>query len=348
MAYPPAISEDNLANPINIICKKKEVSPMKKIIALVISIMLLVPFAAMAQDKVTVGIAQFAVHGSLDNCREGFVQGMAEEGFIENENVVYEVQNAQADMGLAAQIASNFVDNKVDLICAIATPMAVVSANTADGKIPLVYSAVSDPVAAELSNEDGLGQGPITGTSDTLPVAKQLSTIRAMLPEAKTIGILYTVGEVNSQVQLKTYEELAPAQGFTIESMAITTGGDISLAVPNLLSKVDCVTMLLDNTVVQYLDVVLDTADEKKIPVFGSEIEQVVKGCVASEGIDYIALGRSTGIIAARVLKGEDAAAIPFEIFQESKLYINTEKLEYLGIQMPEDLAQDAVAVPLT
>ena len=319
---------------------------MKKIIALVLSVLLLVPFVSLAADKTyTVGIAQYAVHGSLDNCREGFIEGMAQEGFVEGQNVVYEVQNAQADTSLAVQIASNFVANKVDLICAIATPMAVISFNAADGALPVVYSAVSDPVEAELSNTEKMGLGPVTGTSDTLPVAKQLSSIRAMMPEAKTIGILYTVGEVNSQVQLKPYQDLAPAQGFAIEAVAITTGSDIALAVPGLLSKVDCVSMLLDNTVVQYLDVVLDAADEKKIPVFGSEIEQVAKGCAASEGIDYLALGRSTGVIAARVLKGEDAASIPYEVFEESKLYINIEKLEYLGIMMPEALAKDAIGV---
>ena len=318
---------------------------MKKMMTVLIAVTLLAAMAlpAAAEEKIKVGIAQFAVHPSLDNCREGFLQGLAQEGFKDGENITVEVLNAQADMGQAAQIAENMTAKGVQLICAIATPMAVVCANTADGKIPVVYSAVSDPVAAKLADEKGMGDGPVTGTSDTLPVEKQLKAIRALLPNAKRIGILYTVSEVNSSVQLKAYQEKAPEYGFEIEAAAINTGADIAIAAPGLVSRVDCLSMLLDNTVVQYLDVVLDEADAKGIPVFGSEIEQVRLGCAAAEGIDYVALGVQTGEMAARVLKGEDAAAIPFETIRESKLYINEEKLEKLNLKLPDGM--DAVPV---
>lgn len=318
---------------------------MKKMMTLLIAVTLLAAMAlpAAAEEKIKVGIAQFAVHPSLDNCREGFLQGLAQEGFKDGENITVEVLNAQADMGQAAQIAENMTAKGVQLICAIATPMAVVCANTADGKIPVVYSAVSDPVAAKLADEKGMGDGPVTGTSDTLPVEKQLKAIRALLPNAKRIGILYTVSEVNSSVQLKAYQEKAPEYGFEIEAAAINTGADIAIAAPGLVSRVDCLSMLLDNTVVQYLDVVLDEADAKNIPVFGSEIEQVRLGCAAAEGIDYVALGIQTGQMAARVLRGEDAAAIPFENIKESKLYINEEKLAALNLVLPDGM--DAVNV---
>lgn len=318
---------------------------MKKMMTVLIAVTLLAAMAlpAAAEEKIKVGIAQFAVHPSLDNCREGFLQGLAQEGFKDGENITVEVLNAQADMGQAAQIAENMMAKGVQLICAIATPMAVVCANTADGKIPVVYSAVSDPVAAKLADEKGMGDGPVTGTSDTLPVEKQLKAIRALLPNAKRIGILYTVSEVNSSVQLKAYQEKAPEYGFEIEAAAINTGADIAIAAPGLVSRVDCLSMLLDNTVVQYLDVVLDEADAKNIPVFGSEIEQVRLGCAAAEGIDYVALGIQTGQMAARVLRGEDAAAIPFENIKESKLYINEEKLAALNLVLPDGM--DAVNV---
>ena len=318
---------------------------MKKMMTVLIAVTLLAAMAlpAAAEEKIKVGIAQFAVHPSLDNCREGFLQGLAQEGFKDGENITVEVLNAQADMGQAAQIAENMTAKGVQLICAIATPLAVVCANTADGKIPVVYSAVSDPVAAKLADEKGMGDGPVTGTSDTLPVEKQLKAIRALLPNAKRIGILYTVSEVNSSVQLKAYQEKAPEYGFEIEAAAINTGADIAIAAPGLVSRVDCLSMLLDNTVVQYLDVVLDEADAKNIPVFGSEIEQVRLGCAAAEGIDYVALGIQTGQMAARVLRGEDAAAIPFENIKESKLYINEEKLAALNLVLPDGM--DAVNV---
>lgn len=315
---------------------------MKKILAIGLTLVLLITLPAVMADEpiLQVGIAQFAVHGSLDNCREGFIQGMLEHGFEEGVNVTYDYQNAQADMGLAAGIASKFVNNNYSLIAAIATPMAVVSVNTADGKIPVVYSAVSSPKEAGLATAEGLGEGLTTGTSDELPVEKQLQTIRALQPDAKVIGILYTLSETNSAVQVKQYQDLAPKYGFTVEATGIATGADVALAAPALLKKADLVTMVLDNTVVQYLDAVLDAAEPLKKPIYGSEIEQVVRGCVAAEGLDYFALGRQTGHLAARVLKGEDAAAIPYETISESALYYNPQALEALGLTLPAELLE--------
>jgi putative ABC transport system substrate-binding protein len=313
---------------------------MKKLTALLLAFVVLSTLggAIAAEKTYRVGIAQFAVHGSLDNCREGFIQGLAEAGFKEGKNLVIEYQNAQADMGIAAGIAAAFVDTQVDLICAIATPMAIVCNNASDGKIPVIYSAVSAPIEAGLANAQGLGEGNTTGTSDLLPVRQQLETIRAMQPEAKVIGILYTLGEINSQVQLKLYQEMAGEFGFTIEPSGISAGPDIALALPALLTKVDLLTMLTDNTVVQYLDTVLDATDAANIAVYGSEIEQVLRGCVAAEGLDYLALGRQTGALAARVLNGEDAAGISFELIQESALYYNAEACRALGITIPPEL----------
>lgn len=298
------------------------------------------PVKATAPKTYTIGIAQFAVHGSLDNCREGFLQGLKESGFEEGLNLRVEIQNAQADMGTAAAVANSLVSMQADLICAIATPMAKVCMAAADGKIPVVYSAVSDPVAAGLANADKSSIGNTTGTSDELPVKGQLELIRAIQPEAKVIGILYTTSEVNSQVQVKEYERLAPEFGFSIKSSAVTTGADIALALPSFLKQVDCVSMVLDNTVVQYLDVVLDKAGEKKIPVYGSEIEQVKKGCVATVGIDYIALGKQTGLIAARILKGEKSESIPFENIKESSRFYNSKAMAALSLNLSDSLKQ--------
>ena len=308
---------------------------MKKFAALMIALILALScFAVAEEESYTIGIAQFAEHGSLDNCREGFLAGLAEEGIVEGENLTVEYQNAQADTSMATTIASNFVANGYDLICAIATPIAVCAYNAAEDEIPVIYTAVSAPEEAGLT--DG---GNVTGTSDELPVAKQLETIRAMLPDAKNIGILYTVGEANSLVQLESYKELAGEYGFTIVESGVTTGADIALALPQLLPQVDCLTMLTDNTVVQYLEVVLDETDAAGIPVFGSEIEQVTLGCVAAEGLDYVALGVQTGKMAAKVLKGEaEAADIPYETIEESALYVNTDACEALGVTIPEDL----------
>lgn len=295
-----------------------------------------------SEDMVTVGIAQFAPHGSLDNCVEGFKLGMAEAGFVEGENVTYDLQNAQADMANTNQIAQSMVAANVDLLCGVATPMAQACYNAANGKIPVIYTAVTDPVAAELANEDGTSVGNVTGTSDKLAIDAQLDMIRKFLPEAKTIGILYTTSEANSVSAIEEYKALAPNYGFEIVESGISQSSDIPIAATELAGKVDCISNLTDNTVVSALATVLDAANKAGIPVFGSEIEQVKNGCVATEGLDYIALGKQTGEMAARVLKGENAQDIPFETITEYSLYINSAALENLGLSCPEDLKATA------
>lgn len=296
-------------------------------------------------EKYTIGISQFAEHGSLDNCREGFIQGLADAGIVEGENLTIEYKNSAADMGTASQIASSFVSDDVDLICAIATPSAQASYNAAmDAEIPVIFTAVTDPVAAELAAEDGTPVGEITGTSDKLPVEAQLQMIREILPEAKKIGIIYTTSEANSVSAIAEYEEKVGDYGFELVTKGVTAVSEVGLAAEDLLTEVDCITNLTDNTVVSALATVLDKANAAGIPVFGSEIEQVKIGCLAAEGLDYVALGRKTGEMAAKVLKGEaKASELPFEQITEAGLYINTKVAEDLGITLSDDLISGAV-----
>ena len=315
---------------------------MKRMIAVAATLVLTATAAFAAAENYTVGIGQFAEHGSLDNCRTGFVEGLAEAGLVEGDNLTILYQNAQADMGIAQQIAAQFAAKPVDLMVGIATPMAQACYNAA-GEIPTIYTAVSDPVSAGFADADGKAAGEVTGTSDALPVAAQLATIRAMLPEAKAIGILYTTSEVNSLSTIETYKSLAPEYGFEIVESGISTSADIPLALDALLSKVDCMTNLTDNTVVSALALVLDKANAAGKPVFGSEIEQVKLGCVAAEGLDYLALGRQTGLMAAKVLKGEaKASEMNFEIIEEAAFYGNNKVAENLGITIPEDMKASA------
>ncbi len=300
--------------------------------------------AATVEGSYTIGINQFAEHGSLDNCREGFLEGLKESGFVEGENLTVKYNNAAADMSTTQQISENFVSDKVDLICAIATPSAQASYNAAmSAGIPVIYTAVTDPATAELADADGNPVGEITGTSDILPVEAQLKMIREILPDAKTIGILYTLSEANSEYSISIYEDLAEKYGFTIETSGITNTSEVQLAASNLLEKVDCITNLTDNTVVSALPTILALANDKNIPVFGSEIEQVKLGCVAAEGLDYYQLGIDTGKMAAKVLSGEaKASELPFETISESSLYVNTKAAADLGIELSDDFLSGA------
>ena len=297
------------------------------------------------KESYTIGIEQFAEHGSLDNCREGFLKGLEDEGIKEGDNLTVKYKNAAADMGTAKQISDSLVSDKVDLVCAIATPSAQSAYNAAmKADIPVIYTAVTDPVAAELADKDGKPVGEVTGTSDKLPVEEQLKMIREMLPDAKKIDIMYTTSEANSVSAIEEYKSLVKKYDFELVEKGITTTADVSLAADDLLSKVDCITNLTDNTVVASLPTILDKANEKKIPVFGSEIEQVKIGCLAAEGIDYIALGKQTGKMAAKVLKGEaEASEQNFETITEPGFYVNNKVAENLGITVPDDLANNAV-----
>ena len=295
----------------------------------------------------TVGIGQFAEHGSLDNCREGFLQGLAEEGIEEGKNLTVLYENAQADGGTASQIINNFLSKKADLICGIATPMAQAAYSGAKKTdVPVIFTAVTDPVAAALAKEDGTPVGEITGTSDKLPVEKQLEMIRKILPDAKTIGILYSTSEVNSEAAIKEYKAAAASYGFEIVEGAVSATADIPLATDSILEKVDCLNNLTDNTVVSSLPLILDKAGKKNIPVFGSEVEQVKIGCLASMGLDYMDLGKQTGIMAAKVLKGEAKASdMNFEVIKEAAFYGNAKVAENLGISLPSELTGSAAEV---
>jgi len=313
---------------------------MKKITAMIIALVLALSLCCTASAKtLTIGIAQFAEHPSLDNCRTGFIAGLAEAGYVEGDNVEFVVQNAQADMGLTQQIAQQMAQ-ECDLVCAIATPMAQAAVNACmDNGKPVIYTAVSDPVAAMLANAEGKSGLNTTGTCDLLPVEAQLKMIRAFMPEAKTIGILYTTSETNSESQLKLYKDLAPAYGFEIVESGVSMGADVPLAMDNILPKVDCITNLTDNTVVSYLAVMVDKANAAGKPIFGSEIEQVKNGCLAAEGVEYIALGHQTGLMAAEVLGGAFAGDIAFFSSQGGDMSYNPEVAAALGMEIPADYA---------
>lgn len=297
-------------------------------------------------DKFKVGVIQFADHPSLDNCYAGFVEGLAEAGFVDGQNVQIDLQSGQADTAITNQIVNSFVSQDYDLICAIATPAAQAAYNAASkAEIPVIFNAVTDPVAAELVNADGTPKTGITGVSDALPIEQQLKMIRAFLPEAKNIGILYSTSETNSISSLAVYEELASEYGFEIVSQGITQAADVPLATDQLLQKVDCLTNLTDNLVVQSMATIINTCKERNIPYFGSEVEQVVNGCLAAEGLDYVNLGKQTGQMAANVFNGQAAESMPYETVKDSQPYYNPTKLTELKLTVPAEYADTIIDV---
>lgn len=330
---------------------------MKKIISLVLSfVLIIISITACGSndssklspsDKMyQIGIGQFAEHPSLDNCRYGFIEGLKENGFVEGKNVKFLYENAQADGGFCSQINNNFVSKKVDMIVAIATPIAQSAyAATENNNIPVMFTAITDPIAAGLANTDGTPVGNITGTSDKLPVDEQLKLIREMYPDLTKLGILYTTSEINSISSIEEYKKYAPQYNFEIITSGVTQTSDIPLAADNILTKVEVMTNLTDNTVVASLPLILEKANAKNIPVFGSEIEQVKMGCIACVGLDYVSLGKQTARMASRVLKGEDIKNINYETIDKAARYINKKVCENLSYDVSEELLSGSAEV---
>ena len=316
---------------------------MKKLLCIVLTLTLVLAFAACgakSDEPYLIGISQYGEHPSLDNCREGFLQGLAEAGLVEGKDFTLDYQNAGFDDNIAIQIGQSFSAENVDLMCAIATPSATACYAAAEDKdIPVIFTAITDPVAAHLDS------GNVTGTSDKLPVEAQLDLIRKLQPEAKTIGIVYTTSEPNSVSAIAEYEEKAGDYGFEIDAIGVTAQSEVTQAGDTRIShKVDCLSNLTDNNVVGTLAAVLEKTNEAGIPVYGSEVEQVKLGCVAAAGIDYIKLGRQTGVMAAKVLKGEVSCAdLPFETISEYGVYVNSAACSELSITLPEEIVAVAI-----
>ena len=284
---------------------------------------------AASGDIPVIGISQYGQHPSLDNCREGFLLGLEESGLVEGKDFEIDYQNAGFDDNVTIQIAQNFSSKNVDLMCGIATNAATACYAAAEDKdIPVIFTAITDPVKANLDS------GNVTGTCDKLPIDGQLELIRKVQPDAKTIGIIYITSEPNSVSAVEEYKEKADKYGFEIEAIGVTQQSEVVQAADTLISKgVDCFTNLTDNNVVGVLASILEKTNEAKIPVYGSEIEQVKNGCVASAGLEYVALGKKTGEMAAKILKGEAMPEdMPYETIEDFEICYNSEAMTALGL----------------
>ncbi len=296
-----------------------------------------------ANQVYTVGVIQFGSHPSLDNCYQGVAEALEASGA----DVTIDLQNGNFDSATCDSIASNMAARNYDLIVAIATPAALSAYSAAaDTDIPVVFCAVSDPVAAGLVDSVELPGGNCTGTSDVLDLSAQLTMIKTLQPDVKKIGILYTTSEANSISQLATMEELAAAEGVQIVASGVQSAADIPQAAAALCAQVDCVNNFTDNNVVSNLAILLEQANAAGIPVYGSEEEQVKNGCLASVGIDYVALGRETGNMALSILSGEDASAMAVRQITDATPLYNSQVLAAFSMTLPESYA-NAVDVTL-
>ena len=323
---------------------------VKKVLALVIALALLA-LAGCSQTVVVepstpafykIGVIQYATHPSLDNCYTGFIEGLAEYGLVDGENVVIEFQNGNGDMSNTDLQAKNMVSSGCKLVVGIATPAAMSAyAACKDADIPVIFNAVSDPVAAGIVASLESPETNCTGSADVLNFDAQLEMITAFLPDCDTIGVLYTTSEPNSISQLAALEAAAAPLGITIESLGVTNSSEVATAAAAIVAKgVDCVTNLTDNNVVDNLSTLLHATDEAGIPVFGSEEEQVKNGCIGSMSIDYIEIGRASGTRAAQILLGEKTAnELPVSTESSCSPVVNSAVAAKLSLGIPEAYA---------
>lgn len=293
-------------------------------------------------DKVfKIGISQFVEHPALDAARKGFIDGLKEAGFEEGKNVTFELENAQADFPTTQTIASKFVGEKVDMILAIATPSAQSAAN-ATKDIPILITAVTDPVSAGLAKSLEKPDTNVTGTTDMNPIKEQLQLLKQILPNAKNVGILYNAAEANSKVQVDIAKKAAEELGLTIHEATVANSSEVNQAVQSIAGKVDAIYAPTDNTVASSIGAVVKVCNDAKIPVIAAERGMVDGGALATLGIDYYLLGKQTGKVAARVLNGEKPGDIPIEGSKDLKLIINKKSADTLGIKIPDELMSKA------
>lgn len=293
---------------------------------------------AAKEAKVKVGIVQIVEHVALDVASKGFVDGMAARGFKEGQNVVYDRQNAQADQSNLHTIAQRFINNKVDLICAIATPAAQVVAN-ATQDIPIVATAVTDYEAAKLIKSNEKPGTNVTGTSDMNLVEAQFDLTMKLVPTAKTIGLIYNSSEINSQVQVDIFKKIAAAKGIEVKEATVNNVNDIQQAARSLLGNVQAIYVPTDNVLASAMPALAMVTEEAKIPVIAGEGGMVKAGGVATLGLDYYKLGKQSGEMAADILSGKSKPQdMPIQTQKEFAVIINEENAKKIGLTIPQDI----------
>ena len=316
---------------------------MKKVFALVLALcMVLSCSAVLAEDKPIVGIIQLVDHSALNDARDGFIRALTDNGFVDGENFVLDYQNGQNDQSNLSTIADQFVAEKAALVLAIATPAAVTMAGkTVD--IPILGTAITDYVSARLVESNEKPGWNVSGTSDMNPVSEQIALLQKIVPDAKTVGVLYNSGEANSVLQAQMAKEAVEALGMQYTEITVSTTNDVQQAVQKIAGQCDVLYLPTDNVISSSMPIVYGAAVENKLPVICGEPNQVKNGGMATLGISYDAIGYQTGLMAIEILNGANVSEMPVQFANSGFEYaINKTFFDEIGLEIPEDLVQYA------
>ncbi len=295
-------------------------------------------------EQFKIGILQLMEHDALDNARNGFLNALAEGGYTEGEKIVVDVQNAQGDQSNLKTMSQKFVNDKEDLILAIATPAAQsVAAETQE--IPILATAITDYPEAGLVESNEVPNVNLSGTSDRTPVKEQLALLKQILPDVKKVGIMYNSSEANSEIQARSAIEACEDLGLEYQEGTVTNVNDIQQVVQSIVGDVDALYIPTDNTFASAIPLVASITDVEKVPVICGENGMVKGGGLATVGIDYYKLGQQTGKMAIRVLEGEDISKMPVEFPDSTEVCINLDTAEKIGVTVPQEIIDSAAIV---
>lgn len=292
----------------------------------------------------TIGVNQLVQHDALDASRQGFIEGLKEKGFEEGKNLKIDYQNAQGDMAIAKTISDQFVTSKVDMIFAIATSSLQASYN-ATKDIPIVFTAVTDPIDAGVANSWESSGTNVTGTSDMVSMEEQLDLLTELVPDIKTLGVIYNSSEANSLAQVQELKKEAEKRNIDIKEISVTTVNEINQNLSAALGSIDALYAPTDNTVASAYDLVGNLCINKNIPILCGEEAGVSKGGLCSIGIDYFKLGKEAGYKAAEILNGKAPIDIEISTLSDMSITINTDVVEKLNITVPDDINSKATKV---
>jgi putative ABC transport system substrate-binding protein len=287
----------------------------------------------------TIGISQIVTHPALDATVQGFQDALAEAGFT---NVTYDLQNAEGDMATTASIAQKFAGDDLDLVLGVATPTAQALAKQITD-VPVLFTAVTDPVGAGLVVDPAAPSANITGVSDMQPVKPILELAQTFRPDAKNVGMVYNAGESNSVFLVEQAEKDAATMGLTIVKAPASTSAEVQAAAKSLIGRVDAIAVIGDNTAVSALESIIKVCEENKIPLVAGDPDSVKRGAVACYGFDYYDLGKQTGAMAAQIMSGTPVADIPVQFAENLQLSVNEAAAAAQDVTLPQDLIDQAV-----
>ena len=328
---------------------RKKISPKMLVgVCLVLVLTLALPLLSACGEKMqyNIGLTQFATHPAADAGRQGFIDALADAGYVEGENVAYDYQNPEGDATLEQTIAQKFVSDKVDLIFSFGTRISQQCVHAAEGtNIPVLFCSVTDPVAAQLVSAWIHPGENVTGTSDMIEVASNVDLIQAIVPGVTKLGTIYNASEVNSVVLNDKLKGVCTPKGITVVERTVSTSADVHTAAQSLVGQVGAIWVGTDNTVVSGLEALIKVCEDNKIPLFPSDDPSIEKGGIACLGFDYYDVGYQTGEMAVKILKGTSAADIPVELGKKFSYTVNTKAAETYGVTIPKAILDRALTI---